>query len=60
MIEVDHGIVDSLLSEVARRVRGVLNFVLEYREVECQSQAGRVSGFQLDLCNIGCILEIRW
>ena len=60
MIEVDHGIMDSLLSEVARRVRGVQNFVLKHREVECESEAGRVSGVQLDLCNIGCILEVRW
>jgi len=51
-VELRDGVVKGLLGQGAGLVGRVEDFVVEHREVECQTEADRVSGWQFRIGNI--------
>jgi hypothetical protein len=58
-VEFGDRIVKGLLSQVAGTIGRIEDFVVEYGEVESQSEANRVGRSQLGLCDIGGILNAK-
>jgi len=52
-VKLGDGVVESLLGEVACAIWGVENLVVEYREVEGETEADGVGRCQVGLCDGG-------
>jgi hypothetical protein len=56
-VKFGDSIIKGLLGKVTSSVRRVEDFVVEDREVQCETEANRVCRSELSLCNVGGILE---